>query len=120
MDRSELQRCEIPSNRNWVVRQNHIFQLDPDEANDVTGFDEGLRIWDLFFLQDMFQAISTNEKYIIDVSWVAEGDPDGHYHLVLITWNENEKMFNWREPLIVYDTRSTDQLLLKIRELMSE
>lgn len=29
-------------------------------------------------------------------------------------------MFNWREPLVEYSTRSLEKLLFKIQDLMSE
>ncbi|WP_339731194.1 hypothetical protein [uncultured Gimesia sp.] len=120
MDRSELQKCEIPSNDKWVVTQNHILTITAEEARHVTGFDEGFKIWDLYFLQDMFHAVSTDEMYVIDVGWYPEGSPEGHYSLVLIERNPKENIYNWDKPLVEFDTRSLDQLLSKIRDLMSD
>lgn len=120
MDRSELQKCEIPSNDKWVVTQNHILTITAEEAKHVTGFSEGWVIWDLYFLQDMFHAVSTDKMYVIDVGWYPEGSPEGHYYLVLIERNPNENIYNWNEPLVEYETRSLDQLLSKIRVLMSD
>ncbi|MCA9071849.1 MAG: hypothetical protein KDA84_23135 [Planctomycetaceae bacterium] len=69
---------QIPAG--WMVRQNHFYDITPAEAldGDWLGFP---------FSQDILQLHNDHLRMLLDLGWYPDGDPDGHFRLILIQWD---------------------------------
>ena len=64
-----------------MVAQNHFFDITPEAATLTTG-----RL-DFPFVEDILQLTNDHRRMTLDLGWYPDGDPEGHYRLVLIQWD---------------------------------
>jgi hypothetical protein len=118
MNISNIELVEVPNTR-WTVTLSKLYDLSPDTAEEVIGLPDGVTIWDTHFVEDLFQAEDSTSNHLLDIGWYPGGEADGHFRLVLITKDAGESEYNWRQPVFQYETRSVDQLVTKLKNIMS-
>ncbi len=69
----------------WIVAQNHFFDITPEAAMLESG-----RL-DFPFVEDILQLTNDYRRMALDLGWYPDGDPNGHYRLVLIQWDAPPK-----------------------------
>ncbi len=114
-----LQKLRIPTG--WKITYNEFHEIDPDTEIELINPYNNLGIFELFFMQDIFQAEHESSKVIVDIGWYPEGDPSGKYNLEVILWsnseNNQERKLNWEKPLFQKATSSRAELVNLLEEI---
>lgn len=119
MNISNLELVKVPHNTRWTITLNKLYNLSPDTAEKITGLPDGLTIWDTHFVDDLFQAETSTSTHLLDIGWYPGGEADGQFRLVLVTKGAGESVYNWRQPVFQYETRSIDQLVTELLDILS-
>lgn len=82
----------------WTVEKNDFCECEPDSCEEC----------DNYLYEDLFQLANRRFGLVIDLGWYPECDRNGGYKLVLI------KDCNWIEPLEVFRSRNTKEIVVKI------
>jgi hypothetical protein len=82
----------------WTVEFNNFFECNPEDCEDF---------WSIFN-EDLLQLKNNKFDLTIDLGWCPDGDPNGKYILYFIIHG------NWRNPLEVFESRSTKDIVDKI------
>jgi hypothetical protein len=116
------QLADIQPARGWRVIHHRLFQLRPDQADQVVITKKGFSVWDLYFLQDLILAENASEKLLLDVGWYPHADPSGSFRMLVVRQlpdsNSTEISFDWEHPLEDVETRSVDELLSRIHSIV--
>ena len=110
----------------WRIRKNRLLDISLAEASHfITGL-YGFSVWDLYFVEDLIVIENAKKGIVLDVGWYPHADPSGEYRLVLLNSSDpdsfNNAAFsgNWDRPIIDYHTRSLPELLVEIRNILSD
>ena len=117
--KSYYQAIEIKPNNDWKISLNKLHNIPPDIADEITGLQEGFTIWDLYFVQDLFQATNAEQSQLLDVGWYPDGAPDGCFRLLLVQKKSDSNDYDWWNPVEIFETRETSELVSKIQKLFS-
>lgn len=112
--------AQIQTTSDWKIVHHRLFQLDPDEANQVHVGIEGFTVWDLFFLQDLVLIENVARHLLLDVGWYPHADPEGAFRLLVVREAEGSSdtdvSYDWMDPIVDIETRSIDELLARLHE----
>lgn len=115
----DVKLLEFPDNDRWSVSLSKIHDLSPDATAEVTGLDEGWTVWDLVFVDDLFQATSVDKRHVLDVGWSPGGDPTGRFLIRLIEIGDSSNAYGWNQPLFRFDTRSVAEVARLLQAIMA-
>ncbi|MBQ3584914.1 MAG: hypothetical protein IJA27_09395 [Lachnospiraceae bacterium] len=103
----KLQGLRIPPG--WEMVINKFLEIDVEQCSPDSD------IW-LDLTQDIMYMKRTSKRkdknIAIDLGWYPDNDPEGSFHLVVI------KDDNWEEPVEEFDSRSKDEIVSRIEELL--
>ncbi|HEY8503914.1 MAG TPA: hypothetical protein VIL46_04990 [Gemmataceae bacterium] len=113
----------IPTGPNWKITHHRLFNVSPDNAEKVEVKGARVTIWDLCFVQDILQITNTRKGLLLDVGWYPHADPSGTYCLRLIRVYDGgakgRDSYDWQNPVVDFETRSLNELIHKIQELIA-
>lgn len=117
--------ASIETSDGWQITYHRLFNISPDEAPNVEVRGGGMSIWQLCFHEDLLHVVNKDRGLLLDVGWYPDSDPSGSFRLRLIQEkkpgvNAGRPPYDWQHPRIDYETRSLDQLLGKIHELVTQ
>jgi hypothetical protein len=94
----------------WKVEHNRFYDLEPLEEVEIAGLtnNDG---WALFN-EDMLLIAYEEKAIAIDLGWHPEEDSNGCFILGLA------KNTDWQNPLVLFESRSKDEVVTKINELL--
>ncbi|MDP1560208.1 MAG: hypothetical protein Q8M16_02315 [Pirellulaceae bacterium] len=117
---SDVTRFECTVSNGWEVTHNELLHLSIDEIETITELDPGVEVLDIYFLQDLFQAVNRRERKLLDVGWYPDGDPKGSYVLLLLNeCHDRVGHFDWDYPEDEFTTRDYPLLFEKIQAVLS-
>jgi hypothetical protein len=120
MNVSEIPSIKISCGTEWAITQSKLCSLDPEHADEIVeGLPPGITIWDLYFVQDLFQAIRIDQSQLLDVGWYPDGARDGHFKLLLVEKCRETDGFNWDSPVRSLQTRSVNEIVRAIKSILS-
>lgn len=113
----------LPAGPEWQVTHHRLFAVSPDEADKVPVQGGKVTVWDLCFLEDLFQATNQSKGLLLDVGWYPHADPTGSFRLVVVRQvngeQSNRPPYDWNNPVVDLRTRSLSEVLQKIREVLA-
>jgi hypothetical protein len=106
----QLQPLQVPIG--WRVQSNQFFDIEPGADVTIEGLPGG-DAWELF-LQDLLQLKNDDRNVTLDLGWIPEADPKGHYILTLV------KDKNWDQPISVYESAQKSEIVEQINLWLSK
>jgi len=119
-----VEKASIKTSDGWQITHHRLFNVSPDEAPKVEVRGGKVSIWHLCFIEDLLQIVNRGRGLLLDVGWYPGSDPSGSFRLTVIQEKKpgiktDRSPYDWEHPQIDYKTRSLDQLLGKIHELVA-
>lgn len=111
---NELRLVSLDAMGDWDVAYNQLYDLDPSEVIHIQ--EQIPSVWALVFVQDLLQLINSKDGSLIDVGWYPDGDAEGSYKIELVPKIKDE--LDWVNSTVVCETRSLNELLACIKELV--
>lgn len=110
----DFERITLTVSCDWEILYNKLTVFDPD-AHELT--EEEFDFYTLgLFTQNMVQIESKSKASLIDIGWYPDSETDGSYLLQMLPIKDGE--CDWLHPVTEFKTRSLQQLIVKIEELM--
>ncbi len=111
-----LEKASIPVSPEWKITHHRLFNVSPDEAENVKVIGKGVTIWNVCFLEDLLQVANDSKGLLLDVGWYPHADPKGSYRLLVIRLlHDGQKgqrsLYDWANPMVDEQTRSLNDLL---------
>jgi hypothetical protein len=119
----DLEKAPIQTNPEWKITYHRLFRVSPEDADKVKVVGEGVTVWDLCFLEDLLQGVNHVKGLLLDVGWYPHADPSGSFRLLVVSLlpeihQGRRSPYDWKKPIIDLRTRSIDELLVKIHEVV--
>lgn len=97
--------------KGWKISYNSFYDLEPAGNLIIKGAinDNGWTLFDSTLLQ---ASNDLRSNITLDLGWSPPTEPDGMFKLQLI------KDYDWQNPLASFNTRSKDEVVAKINELL--
>ncbi|MFO0808888.1 MAG: hypothetical protein U0746_09715 [Gemmataceae bacterium] len=119
----ELDLVPVQPGPGWKVTHHRLFAASPDDADKVVVKGGKVTVWDLCFLEDLFQATNDSKGLLLDVGWYPHADPTGSFRLVVVPRHTDRPAgrspFAWDSPTIELCTRSLDEVVHKLRDVLA-
>jgi hypothetical protein len=109
--RDELELQSLKVSQGWTVSHNRFYDLEPIEPLQVEAAINN-NPWLFTFDESLLQITNEKRNITLDLGWYPPEEPDGAFGLRLI------KDIDWENPLVSFDTRSKDEVVAKINELL--
>ena len=118
MDINEIPLVDFLKATGWFVSLHKLYYLSPNDANQVEGIQTDVTVWDIIFVQDLFEAVNDDKLLLLDVGWYPDGDVNGQFRLELVSKSNLDEDYDWMNPVMKLETRSIDLLVSTIRKQM--
>lgn len=112
MRKIEIGLAKVVVENNWRVTHCNLSEIDPAKLEQWEQLDLAA-LWPWHFVQDLLQIEKLDGRFIIDVSWIPEGELNGEYLVDLIGQNELGE-WDWGQPIESERTRSLEKLLARV------
>lgn len=104
-----LQKLQIPAG--WQIQKNIFFHVEPI-VNEIEGLPKDKNGLPIFEAELIF-AQHEKSKWILDMGWIAEDDPEGEFQLDIIKGS-----FRDNDPIIICQTKNKDEIVEAINKTM--
>ncbi len=111
-----LARFSIGSD--WLITHHTLSEIDPEDLQ-YWEVPDLLKLWPLYFVQDLLLLEKKDGSELIDVGWLPEAEMEGGYLIERITKGADGK-WNWKEPKRSERTRSLQQIIELVRQMTTE
>lgn len=124
---SQFALMDVSHAESWRIVYHRFFCIQPDQTPDLDPPVEGFSVWDLYFLQDLFQAENDALGMVVDVGWYPHADPQGSYRLVVVPKvvaadqrSSHSPKVDWCNPLKELTTRSLGEIQQELQRWLVE
>lgn len=104
-----LQKLQIPAG--WQITKNIFFDVEPI-TNETEGLPKDKNSWPIFEAELIF-AQHEKSKWVLDMGWIPEDDPEGEFQLDIIKGS-----FRDNDPIIICQTKNKDEIVEAINKTM--
>lgn len=117
-DISQFHLLEIHGSDAWKVTRHRLFDVSPDAVPHLSPPVHGFTVWDLYFLENLFQAERIDRSLLLDIGWYPHADPSGCFRLFVVRITESGRPsrndVDWNHPVAVLETRSLREVHAEI------
>ena len=106
-----IRKLSIKLPQGWTITHHQLFDISPDDVDQASA-------WYSYFVEDLLQIVNEDHGLLLDIGWYPDSDPGGHFRLVMLPKRSDESKrnsYDWKRPLINFQTRSLNELLQRIQ-----
>lgn len=102
----------------WRITHHTLSEIDPEDLQhwEATHL---MKLWPLYFVQDLLQIEKKDDSELIDVSWLPDGEMEGEYLIERFSKGAVGE-WNWKEPKRSERTRSLQRIIDLVRQMTTE